>query len=647
MKNLKLWILALALMVTPLAFSQEPIQPARADLNVVLFPREHLIKVDLTLYLTKELIEDGKLSFGIGEEFKIEKAYFLIDEPLQFTQEREDVSISTGELGDSRSKMLHIVYQSRARSTQGRQAIVDEKGSYFSWLGGWTPFLPQTSGFVGTSRITAPENLVVTTQGQLVSEEIQNGIKTTTFKVTKPCYYSLIAASYQLYTSRIEELEFRTYFFNGSREKHLFYKKNMEKALKGLEKNYGPYPYDYLCVVETPKIEGLRVLGSSEQGLMPIGEIATADNYFNFPILIHELAHMWFGNWVIGQEITMSETFAQLGVFLAAEEVFGEEIMRKLLLNGSPDHFMCLALYLRNFASLDQEEPNLVVGNYNYPEYLVIQGKGPSVLLMLRDKVGQEAFSKGITKAVEKYAHQRMTMEQFRVEMEHASDMKLEEFFKQWIYSPGAPHLSLEWVAEEVEGGYLAKGRIKQVQNPFYSMPVELVVKSGDTETKHSVNLSGQITEFSIPLEQKPDLVLLDPLRKSLWISEDDKNRNEFAAANSFSTTAQETKDRLKKYLEENPGDKLALALQAKYSLRVNPENEETLNLLERVVRETDPFGELELFHSWAAYELSRIYYRTGENEKASHLLEKLIKEDRTGRYGKQAKSLLTEIKTS
>jgi hypothetical protein len=630
------------LLIASAAFGQAQLQPARVEMKIQLLPEVHLIKVDFALNLQPEMLKDGKLFFGIGEQFKIKSVFFSKGQELKFSQSGEDVAIEVGKTADWQSGKLHILYEAKARSTRGRTAVVDPKGSYFSWLGGWIPFLPATSGFVGTASITAPADFVVTTQGILTGEEVKGDNKTTSFKVNRPCYFSLMAAPYNMKKSEIGELEFRTYFLSGSEDKHDFYKQNLAAALKGIEKSYGPYPYEYLTIIQAPEIPGLRVLGSSEQGMMALGRVACSDDYFNFPILVHELAHMWFGNWVIGDEILVSETFAQLGYFLALEDVFGEEIMRRYILSGSPDHFMNLQLYLRYFADGKEKEPLLTVGSYGYPEYLVIQGKGPSVFLMLREHIGREAFARGFANVVKKHAHTRMPLELIKQEWEKASGKNLDEFFLQWIKRPGAPHLKLEWKSEKVEDGFKVFGAVSQTAEPFFSLPVEIVAFSGKDKESHVINLTSEKTEFAFRVDQEPENVALDPQRKSLWIAAEDKGKTEFAKAKSFRTTYAETLEVVKKYYRKNPDDKFAQATLANYLGKLKPGEEETLSMLEKVIKENEADGSLEIYRSWAMLQLAREYQKAGREVEAAALFKRLMLDDRTGRYRRVAEKALS-----
>lgn len=639
MRKIVLGASLLVLILTSLAAAQMELKPTNVDMTIELIPAEKLIRVDFAVALEQSHMADGKFSFGIGEDYKVTKAFFDPEKPLKYIQEPEGVSVETGTFKPG--SRLHIKYQAWANALSRGKAYVGEDGCYFGWLSGWIPFLPGSSGFIGNIVVTAPENIVVATQGKCVSKEKSGELTITEFKVEKPCYFSLMAAPYQEYKKEIDGIEYRTYFLEGGKERADFYFKHLHQTRKAIEIHYGPYPYDYLCVLEAPPIAGLRLLGSSEQGLLALDSGVCSGDYFNFPIVAHEVAHMWFGNWVIGFTPAMSETFAQLGYLLATETVYGEELMRKYVLNGSPDHFMTAQLYLRQFADSSEKEPNLEVMSYNYPEYLVIQGKGPSVFLMLRDQIGQEAFTKGFTTAVEKYAHTRMTMKQLKGEFEIAAQQELGWFFDQWIYKAGAPRLKLTWSQKKSADRYMVSGKVIQTGEPYYCMPIEVVARSEAGEVKQYVKLKGEENKFHIFCKSVPAEVVLDPQRRSLWFAESDKGKADYASALGFGIKLEEERKRIEEYLVRNPDDQFAKARIAKLTLSHKPGSDEAIKVLSEFIKSNDPHGELEIFHSWATWELAAIYAEEGRNAEAKELLEKLIKQDRTRRYKVRIAKLL------
>lgn len=644
MKKEILYALIVILMLSTLSLAQIKLEPAYVDMTVDLVPGEQLIKVHFALTLTENFVESDKFSFSIGEDFHITKAYFDPDALLDVAQNRGFVSIQVDSIRGYSERKLHIEYEGYPQSKSGRIAYVGKDGCYFSWLGGWTPFFAGTSGFVGNTTIRVPEDMVVASQGKFIGKESVDERNLFRFKVERPCYFSIIAAPFEMYAKVVDGLEYRTYFLGGGEAKSEFYINRLSKIIRAISSQSGLYPYDYLCVIEAPEIEEFRIIGSSEQGMISLGSMNALDDYINFPVVAHELGHMWFGNWVIGETFVMSEGLAQLCHFLAAEEIYGEEIMRKQLLYGSPDHFSSLHLYLTIFADSDEHEPNMQVMKYDYLDFLVIQGKGPLVFLMLRDMIGKEAFTSGFASAVKKYAHTRMTMDQLKEEFEKTSHQDLDWFFEQWVYKPGAPHLDMSWQSLKSGEGYLVKGKITQSKEPYYSMLIELVLLTKEGKSNHTINIQGAETRFAIPTDFQPKEIILDPQRKSLWLGNDDKGKSDFSRALSFQTGLEETIESLRKFCAKNDDDLLAKTWLAIYLLKSDSSSTEAISLLNNLVQNLKPHGELEIYYSWACFELSKLLAEKGNDNKSIELLKTLIKLDRTKRYENRAYNLLKTL---
>ena len=117
-----------------------------------------------------------------------------------------------------------------------------------------------------------------------------------------------------------------------------------------------------------------------------VDSIAFVDkNYVN--INAHELAHQWFGNLVTetsSEHHWLHEGFATFYAYLAEKDIFGEDYFYWRLLET--------AKALERFSGDDNGEAlrNPNAGSLTFYE------KGAWALVMLEDRIGEEAFKKGI-----------------------------------------------------------------------------------------------------------------------------------------------------------------------------------------------------------------------------------------------------------
>lgn len=194
-----------------------------------------------------------------------------------------------------------------------------------------------------------------------------------------------------------------------------------------LEKEIGvPYPWqNYKQIpVQDFLYAGMENTGTTifSNSLM-VDSIAFNDrNYVN--VNAHELAHQWFGNLITetnGSNHWLHEGFATYYALLAERELFGE------------DHFYWklyeTAEQLKELSDSGKGEALLKVGASS----LTFYQKGAWALHILREKLGEEAFRKGVKSYLEKYAFKNVTTDEFLLEMENASGMDLSEFKKEWL----------------------------------------------------------------------------------------------------------------------------------------------------------------------------------------------------------------------
>ncbi len=152
-------------------------------------------------------------------------------------------------------------------------------------------------------------------------------------------------------------------------------------------------------------------------------------NYVN--VNAHELAHQWFGDLVTekdGNHHWLQEGFATYYAYLAEREIFGD------------DHFYwklnTALVQLQSMAEKGEGESLL----NPKASSLTFYEKGAWALFMLRERIGNEAFKKGIQNYLQKYSFKNVTVSNFLEEMENASGSNLSNFKKDWLDNTGIPY---------------------------------------------------------------------------------------------------------------------------------------------------------------------------------------------------------------
>ncbi|MUH37159.1 M1 family peptidase [Zobellia amurskyensis] len=160
-----------------------------------------------------------------------------------------------------------------------------------------------------------------------------------------------------------------------------------------------------------------------------IDSIAFADkNFVN--VNAHELAHQWFGNLVTekdGNHHWLHEGFATYYAYLAEKEIFGD------------DHF-----YWKLFETAkelhdisDSGEGQALVDPK--ASSATFYEKGAWALVILRDKIGDNSFKKGVKAYLNKHQFKNVTIDDFINEIELVSGLKLDDFRTTWLLSTEFP----------------------------------------------------------------------------------------------------------------------------------------------------------------------------------------------------------------
>jgi hypothetical protein len=244
--------------------------------------------------------------------------------------------------------------------------------------------------------------------------------------------------------------------------------------------------------------------------------------YFDDFLQAHEVAHQWWGNRVTTnfyRDGWLMEALANVSALLYVEQ-------RK----GSPSAAVILDSYrtsllekgangqIADAAGPVSFGPRLTSSVTPAAYISITYGKGLWVMQMLRRRMGDERFLALLADLVKQYDHREITNDEFRQAAAahlppHSDDPKLETFFDQWVNGTGIPALKLSYAVKGKAPQLRLVGTITQsdVESDFSTLaPVEIEVARGQTITQW-VRTSGDAVTFTVPLNQAPLKVTLDP----------------------------------------------------------------------------------------------------------------------------------------
>ena len=136
--------------------------------------------------------------------------------------------------------------------------------------------------------------------------------------------------------------------------------------------------------------------------------------------------------------------------------------------------------------------------------------KGAWILHMLRERIGDEAFFKGLRDYYNAHRDANATAEDLRRALEQSSGKNLRGFFLRWVYGAGHPIYRVHWGVNR--RGSLLRVNVSQVQKgPAFldPIPIELVV-NGQT-IKRTIYPQSKLAALTIRLSAKPTSTKFDP----------------------------------------------------------------------------------------------------------------------------------------
>lgn len=266
----------------------------------------------------------------------------------------------------------------------------------------------------------------------------------------------------------------------------------------------GPFPYEKLANVQS----ATRFGGMENSSAIFYSEQAIAQGRDIEGTVSHEIAHQWFGDGVTETKwshLWLSEGFATYFGSLFFEHADGVEDFRERMRSSRAR--VLASEVVQSTPVIDEEETNLyaLLNDNNYP-------KGGWVLHMLRRRMGDEAFFRGVRRFYAEYEHGTALTDDFRASMEGVAGESLEAFFDQWLNNPGFPVLDVTWVWSAERGGVeITMNQVQDASWPVFSEPVDLEFRVGDAVVRQTVDLDGRSTSSFLALGGEPDALLVDP----------------------------------------------------------------------------------------------------------------------------------------
>ncbi|CAN5765329.1 hypothetical protein BH23GEM7_BH23GEM7_33460 [soil metagenome] len=296
------------------------------------------------------------------------------------------------------------------------------------------------------------------------------------------------------------------------------------RAIEYWSRRFGPYLYPQATVVSGP-VEGM------EYPMLAFGGPASRIDNQPLMVIVHELAHQWYPM-MLGTHETrypaMDEGMTTFITSLALEDLFGRGsfwsprlpyFMRGVL--GSGDERRILqAAYLLDAGS--ERDFRLLTHAHALDEWqlgLQVYVKTASVLFMLRDVLGDEAFERALQAYHERWHFKHPYPEDFFRTVEDVGGRELEWFWQPWFRGTATLDLALREVTQEQDaGGWSARITLENRGDAIMPATVRLTLRDGgvrDVRVPETVWMNGARTH-TVEVAELPARVRaaeIDPAR--------------------------------------------------------------------------------------------------------------------------------------
>ncbi len=291
------------------------------------------------------------------------------------------------------------------------------------------------------------------------------------------------------------------------------------QALKFFSTTIAPYPYEKLAL-----IVGATRFGGMENSSAIVFPSTLFDaktsprmsRAFNIPerledVVAHEIAHQWFGDSVTEStwaDLWLSEGFATYFAGLFVQKHDGEEAFRAYMRRAADTYFNYEKTTRTPIHDTETEDLMHLLNANNYQ-------KGAWVLHMLRGRLGDYAFFRGLRIYYQAHKDATANSEDLRAALEKASGKDLKGFFARWVYGTGHPIYELSLATAEYSGaGGTLMVTLKQTQpgEAFLDpVPIEVTSKGSTRHLWIEPTSKATTASFQFSKDGLPTAVRLDP----------------------------------------------------------------------------------------------------------------------------------------
>ncbi|MEM3851631.1 MAG: M1 family aminopeptidase [Methanomassiliicoccales archaeon] len=411
---------------------------------------------------------------------------------------------------------MHFIVPDENRPERPIQAWTQGEDEYSRY---WYPcFDSPNMKFTTEFKITVPSDMIAVSNGRLVSTQKKGNKKVFQYRERAPhsSYLNSIAVGrFSLIEDRYGKIPVQ-YFVPPGREEEG--KRSFSKTPEMIEFFSNligvQYPYEKYAQVAVTEFMwgGMENISATTQTEDTLHDERAHNDFPSEPLVAHELAHQWWGDLLTTKDwsnIWLNEGFATYFEAMYREKSKGKDEFQYYMDSLSRIYFDEDS---RRYRRPLVQRRYMVAGElFDRTTYQ----KGAWVLHMIRSILGDTLFRRAMNLYCKENMYRNVETADLIRAIEISTGRSMQEFFDQWVFSAGYPELNVRYRyrREEKEIEIV----IKQIQSRAdgtpcfrFDLPVSICL-SGGKRLDEAIKVRNEETKFSLPLEEKPLFVSIDP----------------------------------------------------------------------------------------------------------------------------------------
>ncbi len=257
------------------------------------------------------------------------------------------------------------------------------------------------------------------------------------------------------------------------------------------------YPYKKYAqvVVYDFVVGGMENINSTTLTEYTLHELNTHNEIMSEPLIAHELAHQWFGDYITCSSwahIWLNEGFATYMENVYQDHFLGHDAFLYYMYQDELSYKEeDSSKYRRPIVTNLYESPSEIFDRHSYE-------KASRVIHMLRYEMGDEKFWSFIKFYLETYGGRSIDTYDFMKLLKEFTGRSFERFFDQWVFHGGHPQLKVDMKRDDKN----IRIKIEQTQDDdntvkCFSFPLEIAIYTDNERIIKNVRIENRFEEFS------------------------------------------------------------------------------------------------------------------------------------------------------